>query len=345
MLLLLLVGCNGRATPTPFTPLQPTPTPAIEPLVDETVVLTANDQLVVWLPAFTGIATEGSSGTIFSNAFHQFEQRNPTIRLDIQVKAEMGAANLFNFLRSAQQVAPTILPDLVLINTQQLWQVVELGMVVALAEEEILPGANFFPVARDAVQYRTQTVGIPYIVDVTHLVYSSEVIDTPPRTWAELIANNQAFLYPATETGTTNATLLQYVGAGGELLEDGSISDPEVLEAFFTFLVQAHESGVIPNSVLDMSGFSSVWRAFSEDRTLLATVQVTQFHPNATGIKPPNYTFVPTRNGDPVTIADTWAFAILTEDAHRRQLALTLVQRAFGSRGARAVEPICCSLA
>jgi ABC-type glycerol-3-phosphate transport system substrate-binding protein len=54
-------------------------------------------------------------------------------------------------------------------------------------------------------------------------------------------------------------------------------------------------------------------------------VQVTQFHPNATGIKPPNYTFVPTRNGDPVTIADTWAFAILTEDAHRRQLALTLV--------------------
>jgi ABC-type glycerol-3-phosphate transport system substrate-binding protein len=52
---------------------------------------------------------------------------------------------------------------------------------------------------------------------------------------------------------------------------------------------------------------------------------VTQFYPNATGIKPPSYAIVPTRNGEPITIADTWAFAILTEDAQRRQLALALI--------------------
>jgi ABC-type glycerol-3-phosphate transport system substrate-binding protein len=278
----------------------------------------------VWLPAFTGIATEGSAGTILTNAFHQFEQRNPTIRLDIQIKADVGTASLFNFLRSAQQVAPTILPDLVLINTQQLWQIVDLGMVVALTEEE-LPNAEFFPVTRTAVQYHNATVGIPYTVDVTHLAYDIDTVKTPPRTWTELADNNQTMLFPAAEIGTTNETLLQYVGAGGELLEDGGISDPAVLEAYFTFVTQAHKLGIIPPSVLDMPGFNSVWRAFAEDRSELAIVQVTQFYPNAAGIKPPGYTFVPTQKGDPITISDTWAFAILTEDAQRRALALSLI--------------------
>jgi ABC-type glycerol-3-phosphate transport system substrate-binding protein len=328
LLLLLITGCGALSTPTPLPSLQPQPpigTPAVEPIVSETVVPDANDQLVVWLPAFTGITTEGSAGTIMTNAFHQFEQRNPTIKLDVQVKADAGTASLYNFLRSAQEVAPGILPDLVLINTQQLWQIVDLGMVKALSADELLTDEQFFPVARSAVVYHSQTIGIPYTLDVTHLVYDSAVLDSPPTTWTELLANNQAFLFPAAEIGTTNATLLQYIGAGGELLEDGSISDPEILKDFFTFIAQAHQRNIIPSAVLDLSSFNAVWRAFVADRNVLATVQMTQFYPNAAGINPPSYAIVPTRNGSSVTIADTWAFAILTEDQQRRQLALALI--------------------
>jgi ABC-type glycerol-3-phosphate transport system substrate-binding protein len=323
--LLLTAGCGQRATPTPVPLLSPTPTTVAEPVAVETAIAVANDQLVVWLPAFTGIATESSAGTILTNAFHQFEQRNPTVRLDIQAKADVGAASLFNFLRSAQQVAPTILPDVVLINTQQLWQIVDLGIVVALDDEELLPAIDFFPVTRDAVLYRAQTVGIPYTTDVTHLVYDGDIIETPPKTWTELFSNEQAILFPATEIGTSNVTLLQYVGAGGGLLEDGGISDPQILEEFFTFLAQAHEQEIILAEALDMPGFNAVWRAFAEDGSDLATVQVMQFYPNATGINPPSYDIVPTRNGEPITIAETWAFAILTEDAQRRRLALALI--------------------
>jgi ABC-type glycerol-3-phosphate transport system substrate-binding protein len=259
-----------------------------------------------------------------SNAFHQFEQRNPTIELDIQVKADTGTASLFNFLRSAQQAAPSILPDLVLINTQQLWQIVDLGMVTPLTEDELQFDADFFPVANAAVLYHAQTVGIPYTVDIIHLAYDEEV-GSPPSTWNELLASERAFLFPGAEIATPNATLLQYVGAGGELLEDGTIRDPAVLEEFFTFVAQAHEQEIVPASVLDMPGFNSVWRAYTEDRTGLATVQVMQFYPNAAGIKPPSYALVPTRDGASVTIADTWAFAILTQDAERRELALALI--------------------
>jgi ABC-type glycerol-3-phosphate transport system substrate-binding protein len=162
-------------------------------------------------------------------------------------------------------------------------------------------------------------------VEVTHLVYDGDEIGSPPSNWTELLAGDHFLLFPGAESGTTNVTLLHYVGAGGDLLEDGSINDPEVLEQFFTFIAEAHEQGVIPASVLDMLGFNMVWRAYTEDRTEMAAVQVAQFYPNAGGIKPPNYALVPTQSGASITIADTWAFAILTQDAQRRRLALTLV--------------------
>lgn len=319
-------GCNGRATPTPPVEPLPTKTPAAQPVASETAVPATNDQLVVWLPAFTGIAGEGSAGSLLTNVFHQFEQSNPSIRLDVQVKADSGTAGLFNFLRSAQEVAPSILPDLVLINTQQLWQIVDLGMVVALAEEELTGDANFFRVANDSVRYRTQIVGIPYTVDIIHLAYDGDAVESPPTSWAEVTEGDQTYLFPAAEGGTTSAALLHYVAAGGTLLEDGSITSPEALERYFNFLVETRAKDVIPATVLDMPGYNAVWRAFAENRADLALVQVLQFYPNATGIKPPSYAAAPTLDGEPLSIADTWAFAILTEDAQRRRLALALIE-------------------
>lgn len=324
-LALLLASCGERVTPTPLPPLQPTVAAGAAPVASETTVANPGDQLIVWLPAFTGLATESSAGAILTNAFHQFEQRNPSIDLDVQVKADVGTASLFNFLRSAQDVAPSILPDLVLINTQQLWQIVDLGMVVGISEDEWNENATFFAVTNDAVTYRAQRVGIPYIVDVTHLAYDADEITVAPKTWAELLALEQPYLFPAAEAGTANSTLLHYVGAGGELQEDGAISDPAALEQFFAFITEAHQQEIIPTTVLDIQSFNSSWRAFGEDASNLVAVQVAQFYPNATGIKPPSYAALPTASGERVTIAETWAFAILTEDTQRRQHALALI--------------------
>src|SRR5690606_30621190 len=113
-------------------------------------------------------------------------------------------------------------------------------------------------------------------------------------------------LFPAAEVGTTNATLLNYIGAGGTLLEDGTISNPEALERYFTFLSTARGQGVIPVTVLDIPGYNATWRAYAENRGDLALVQAAQFYPNATGIKPPGYAPAPTQNGESVTMADVW---------------------------------------
>lgn len=283
------------------------------------------DQLIVWLPTFTGITTEGNAGAILTNAFHQFEQRNPGIRLDVQGKADTGASSLFNFLRSAQQVAPSILPDVVLLNTQQLWQIADLGMVNGLHDDELPSEANFYGVANDSVTYRSQIIGIPYALDVTHLVYDSEFNATAPKTWQELFDTEKSLILPASEIGTTNATLLNYIGAGGALMADGGISSPDAIANYFTFISQARQNSIIQPQLLDIPGYNATWRAFSSSRNDFALAQVNQFFPNTTSGRPTNYAAIPTNNGQIVTVADGWAFAILTDDTQRRVLALTLI--------------------
>lgn len=325
----ILLGCRDQAdVPPPLpseTAMTTTATPAQSAPEPEIQNEQTNDQLVIWLPTFTGIATEGSAGTILANAFHQFEQRHPGVQLDVQAKADIGTSSLYNFLRSAQQVAPSILPDVVLINTQQLWQIVDLGLVTGLREEELFDAVNFYAVANDSVAYRSQIVGIPYALDVTHLVYDSEFNDTAPKTWADLFNAEKPFLFPAAEIGTTNATLLNYLGAGGVLMADGGISSPEAIEEFFNLVSRAHQQEIITTQLLDLSGYNATWRAFSASRNNFALTQVNQFYPNITSGRPTSYATPPTNNGHTVTIADSWAFALLTSDPQRRQLALTLI--------------------
>ncbi len=324
VLLLLLAGCNAAAT----LPPQPTATALAAPAAPadsgEEEVLPV-DQLVVWLPPLSGFAADGNAGVVLENAFVQFEQQHPGIRLDVQVKAETGTASLLNYLRNAQQAAPTVLPDLVLINTQQLWQLVDLGLVQPIDEDEIMGDVDFFGVGRTAVSYRDQSMGVPYALDIVHLVYDSAATPVPPVDWTALREEGRHYLFPGAESAAPSELLQQYVGAGGVLRDDGAIGDATALQAYFDHIATARSNEVIPFAVVDLADYPSTWRAFSADPQSLAAVQVNQYLPNAAGTSPPGYSPIPTRTGAASTVADTWAFALLTPDPTRQDLAMALV--------------------
>jgi arabinogalactan oligomer/maltooligosaccharide transport system substrate-binding protein len=107
------------------------------------------------------------------------------VSVDVQIKAENGEASLLNYLRVAQRVAPLILPDIIVINTQQLWQIVDLGLIEAIELGEIGQAGDFYQFALDAVTYNGQTYGIPYTADLLHLAYHQNQLTTAPTTWEE----------------------------------------------------------------------------------------------------------------------------------------------------------------
>lgn len=249
------------------------------------------------------------------------------MRIDVEVKAESGPASIFSYLRSAQRVAPSILPDIVLINSQSLWQIADLGLVPPLAENQTGRAGDFYQFSLDAVRYGGQVYGIPYAADAIHLTYPADRVDKPPTTWGELFAGGWPY-YFATAGGDlyhNGSVLLQYVGAGGQLLEDGSTSNDEALRALFDFIVEGRIRNTIPADVAEIATLDAVWSKVSGAEPALGNVSANTYLTNRDVAPHMLFGQPPTRHGLPVTISSTWAFAILTPDAEQRSLAVGLI--------------------
>ncbi len=286
-----------------------------------------NRQLVVWLPDFSGLAGEDSAGDILAATFHQFEQTHPGIRIDVQVKAASGPADLFSYLRSAQRVAPSILPDVVLINTQALWQLADLGLALPIPAEQAKRAGDFYQFSLDAVAYQGQAYGVPYAADVLHLAAQDNPVEQTPATWSNLFADGQPYWFAAAggDLYQNGSVLMQYVGAGGQLLEDGSTSSEEALQAVFDFLVEGRMRNVIPTDVAETATLDAVWTRLAGPGPALGNVTAATYLANREVALQMQFGQLPTRNGLPATLASTWAFAVLTQDEELRGLAFGLV--------------------
>lgn len=330
ILVTLCAACNPNQTAAPTATPAPAPPTATEANDGQPVAAAlpnANRTLVVWAPDFAGVSRNDNAGNVLTSALRRFELSHPGLRLETHVKAETGTASLLNHLRSAQRVAPSILPDLVLINTQQLWQLVDIGLVPPLAPAEQPALTGYYPFAWNAVAYRERSYGFPYAAEVIQQVYNPETDYSPPTTWREALAGTGPWRYPAAGGGLfDNATvLLQYAGAGGVLMEDGSVSDPDALSAVFRFLTSARNQEVIPADVVETATFDEVWAAYVALPTGMVSVDSTNFLAHG-GVTPTGqFAPIPTENGQPLTIANTWALAILTSEETKRHDALELV--------------------
>ncbi|MFN8492113.1 MAG: extracellular solute-binding protein [Caldilineaceae bacterium] len=318
---------NPTATPTPGSLATPTLAPIVT--ADSKVNVTTEHQLVIWAPPFFDAQPDANAGNILHGMYRQFEQANPGVHVDVHIKAEMGETSMFNYLRSAQRVAPTILPDIVLIDTQYLWQIVELDLVHPITLENLGPKLSFYPFAVNAVTFKQQQYGIPYVADVIHAVYASNVYTTTPTTWAPILATKRPFLFPAglRDGFYDDSLLVQYVGAGAQLLENGEVSNPEAVTAFLTFLTQAKSAGVIPDDALTLSNLDAAWAEFLSGQVNAVNTSASLYLGQPKPVDTPKFGPVPTLKGANVTIARTWALAILTNDAQRRQLAMQLITR------------------
>ena len=76
------------------------------------------------------------------------------VRVQVERKARYGKGGLLDFLRSAQPVASSVLPDLVALDVVELEKAVEAGVVQPLdrlLDDEVT--ARLYPFAREAGQF------------------------------------------------------------------------------------------------------------------------------------------------------------------------------------------------
>lgn len=329
-LLLILTACGqatlAQATATPDGMFQPVSVPTSTPAPPSNRMSLAQRPLTVWMPSSLSGAARPEVDQFIASATDAFARRYPNQTVEWVVKAEEGQASLLNYLRNAQRVAPTIVPDLLLLDAQQIWQVAELGLAQPLTVTGLTEREGFYPFAWDAVTIHDYYYGIPYFATPLHLVYNSQVLEYPPTTWSELVASGGQFAFAGAGSGgyADEWLLLQYTSAGGEI-GHGTTVNPEALALLFAAIAQGRTSGTIPPEVMTYSSDSAMWSALVAGQVDLASVAATIYlHERGVG-SPFAVAPMPGIQGEVAPIASVYAFVVLADDSERQTQALALV--------------------
>ena len=306
-------GLSTTATETPLaTPPASTPSPP--------------DSLTLWLaPAFAP-ETGSAAGELLAERLAGFERSHPGVVLLVRVKGEAGPGGLLDSLTTASQAAPGTLPDLVTLNGAALYAATLKGLVAPLDGLVEMPGEPaWYPYAITAALVDGGFFGVPFAADAEAMAYRSDVYDSAPSTWSDIVTGPAPFLIPAADP-TAAFTLAQYLSLGGSLLDDAGRPDLEadVLAEVLGFYAAARTQGVLPLSARQVADPAATWAALRDGRALAAVAPFRAFleaHDPATDSIQP----FPTFDGLGICFADPWSWALVTRDLARQELAAELL--------------------
>jgi ABC-type glycerol-3-phosphate transport system substrate-binding protein len=328
-LVIVLTGCGvlTPATPTPTPPAPtvlptdtPTPTPEARPLITT---------LRLWLPEELDPYGEAPGMNLLAQQLADFGAAHPGLQVEITVKKTHGRGGLLDFLRTARDAAPSVLPDLVVLDATELKTAAGSGLVQPL--DQILPPATLsdrFPFAAELGSVDGQIFGLVVGADMQHLAYRPTALASPPVSWTQVVSPPIPFLFPAgaSDGQINDATLIQYLAAGGALADSagGPWLDEDVLVSVLGFYSDCIGTGAIsPPTALDITDADQSWDRFRAGEGVMTVVRAHRYWLEADAAVAP--AALPTRDGHPFSLARGWVIALVAADPARQAQALTLL--------------------
>ncbi len=254
-------------------------------------------------------------------------------------KMRYGKGGILDLLRTAQPVAPSILPDLVVLDVFELEQAVSAGLLQPLdqllAEEVLQP---LYPFARAAGQFQGQLLAVQYLADLEHIIFLANAVPNPPQTWDDLLRSGATpYLFPlgAPQPGANTSRfrslqcvqLSHYLSAGATLnptTRQLTLEETPLLR-LLTFYKSASDAGMLPPNALEINSTDMVWNIFAQGRVPLAQVTARQYLAEAGAASPIRFAATPGWAGPATPVASGWALAIVTTNPKRQQLAADLI--------------------
>jgi multiple sugar transport system substrate-binding protein len=344
---ILLSGCDAlfiQPSPTPARSPVSTRTPFAAPTPRPQITATAapvTDTLTLtwWTPEFVSPKAAAPVGPLLSAYLTDFEKaHNGKVRVNPVIKARYGKGGLLDFLRTAQPVAPGILPDLVVLDLAEVEQAVGLGLLQPM--DSLLPReitATLYTFARQAGQFDGRTMAVPWLVDLEHAIYNRDLVSSPPSTWAGALTQGVPYVFPAgspqspSAAGLTDdvqhAFIAQYLSAGGTLdpkTRRLALQEQPLLRVL-NFYRDASEAGLLPKSILNVTSLDHVWNVYTQEGMAMANVSARRYLANRDVL--PNTSFAPAPGwSSPVLpLAEGWAVVITTADPLRQRAAADLI--------------------
>ena len=335
---LVACGTEDPDTPAPLltgTPEEGTPEATVtgqadgSPTPGGAILPPGNVTLTIWTIEEFAPADEDAGGRNLLGQLLAFDRSHPDLTVDVVVKRPDGAGGIMDYLHTAPEVAPDVLPDITVLSSQNLPRGVDEGVIQAL-DDLLSPEtvAGLFPAAGDLGRVDDVLMGLPFMLDFEHVVYNSGILtSTAPITWGAVLDSGGPYLFPAAEDAPVDTALTHYLAAGGALYDEDGTPRFEIdpLTEVFRFYQLANSQKVIPAAMLQTHSLAESWDAYLNGNALIAHTSATLYLSGRddllnTAVAPP-----PGPEEAAPPLAAGWVWAIVTPDPSRQGLAAELL--------------------
>jgi ABC-type glycerol-3-phosphate transport system substrate-binding protein len=338
-LLALSVGACAPSTATPAAvqlasppPIAATPTlePTPLPTPEETpTVIEDVDPLAIslWWPDTLAPIDNPAATALLDNLLARFQNDAPELAVEFRLKKVDAVGGILSTLRTANTVAPGALPDLTLMRREDMQIAAEAGLIQPITPvlapvltEDIPPAVLELGMVRD------QLYGLPYLVQVQHVLYTSNEPPVDAWTFEALLDAQIPFYLPANRANGLNDTLLlQYLTAGGGWQDDQIILDENALGQVFDFYEQAQRNNMIDPVVVTALTAQDYLNQLTDETPQVAVVSSSTYLRLLDSGSRYGFGPIPTVNGEPATLIDGWMWVMVTSDPDEQAQALRLL--------------------
>ncbi|GAB4545046.1 MAG: hypothetical protein OHK0023_02730 [Anaerolineae bacterium] len=315
--------------------LQATPpaaTPSAEPSTSEPQsdgAETANSSIRLWWPSPLYPSTNTRAETLLTQRLARYAGGIVSVR----VRRSEGLGGIFETLDSAAKVAPSALPDAVLMRAADLPRAYASKIIFPLPNDQMIAWSEYFPSGVALGKFEDVPFGLPYMLNVLHVVYRGE--GEPPRQLSTLAARGIGYGFPAKASRGVNLSILHtYISAGGTLTDANGKPhlDRAILESVLTAYQDLYAGGLLGKDAVANTDPNSYWAAVASGDVPLAQVESTYFVAQWSKIAAedrrewqmaalPNLSSEPS----PMSVVDGYFWVLTTPDPVRQARAMSAI--------------------
>ncbi len=334
-MLLLLSGCDVQRLWSP--PAVSTPAPSPTATAATTTLPTApsptatlagsSSALTIWVPPQFDPESGTPAGKLLKARLDLFVTQNPGTQIIVRVKAPTGPAGLLESMASASAAAPAALPSLIALPRTDLETAALKGLVFPLdGLSNSIDETDWYEYARQMALIQGSTFGLPFAGDALVLAYRPARVNASVNTWNHLLSQSTPLAFPGGDPQSL-LTVALYLSAGGaiENPQGHPTLDPAVLSRVLELVAAGSSQGVFPDWLLSIHTDDQAWQAYRDSRAQwLVTWSSRYFNelPADTLAVP----LFPMENGQEVTLATGWVWAVSDPVEARRANAVRLAE-------------------
>ncbi len=314
------------STPTPTTTPTPTRGPTSSPEVTPTPSVIT---LTWWTPIWFSPRSQDAAGEFLQQRVQAFEDQHPNIHVETRVKPAYGKGGIKDYLQGAYKVAPSLIPDVVAIDMNDLPSLATLGIFQPLDPISETVKSEFYPFVQETGKVNDKWLAVQFEANLYHIAYLRDIMPNPPSTWESLLNSETHYLswVFSSEDLASDIVLTQYVALGGILPQEKAVPlDDQVLLTLFSLYDQAARRGIFPEDVLEPQTPDTLWGSLREERTTMVDVSARRFIREGIQQVGVDAAPLPTWDGKPRTLTQGWGLAITATDERHQEAALAFIQ-------------------